>query len=426
LAYQLEVYNNDTGVRLHKWWYTAAETNCSSDTSCQVSPSALASLTNGSYRWRIQDYGAYGYGPWTPYAYFTLNAACYTLTTAVNPTGSGTVNASPVQNCTGGYLAGTVVQLTAAPATGYAFANWSGDASGTTNPVSVTMNANLNVTANLRGVTLIAPANTLTAWDNTFSWNGLSGALNYQLEVYDDTSGVRLLKQWFSAAETNCSSDTSCQVSPSALASLANGSYRWRVQEFGPYGYGAWSPYTYFTLNAACYTLTTAVNPPGSGTVNVGTAQNCTGGYLAGTVVQLTAAPATGFAFASWSGDASGTTNPVSVTMNANLNVTANLRGVFLLAPEGTLTTWDETFYWTGFAEAAQYQLEVYDQTSGVRLFKQWFTAAAAACNTDTSCQVTPSALAGLANGNYRWRIQDYGAYGYGPWSQYLYFTLNR
>jgi uncharacterized repeat protein (TIGR02543 family) len=40
--------------------------------------------------------------------------------------------------------------------------------------------------------------------------------------------------------------------------------------------------------------------------------------------VQLTPIPNAGYQFASWSGDATGTTNPVSVTMDANKNITAN------------------------------------------------------------------------------------------------------
>ncbi|HUQ08875.1 MAG TPA: cellulase family glycosylhydrolase [Steroidobacteraceae bacterium] len=67
----------------------------------------------------------------------------YTLTTAVS--GSGTVTRSP--NATT-YSGGTVVTLTAAAASGNQFAGWTGDLSGTTNPQSVTMIANRNVTAN--------------------------------------------------------------------------------------------------------------------------------------------------------------------------------------------------------------------------------------------------------------------------------------
>lgn len=65
----------------------------------------------------------------------------YTLTVSAT---NGTVTKSPN---TATYSANAVVSLTAIPNAGYAFAGWSGDASGTANPSSVTMNGNRNVTA---------------------------------------------------------------------------------------------------------------------------------------------------------------------------------------------------------------------------------------------------------------------------------------
>jgi parallel beta-helix repeat protein len=49
--------------------------------------------------------------------------------------------------------------------------------------------------------------------------------------------------------------------------------------------------------------------------------------YIEGTTVQLTATPNSGYKFASWSSDASGSTNPVTVTMTSNKNITANFTG---------------------------------------------------------------------------------------------------
>lgn len=63
---------------------------------------------------------------------------------AVNAVGGGSVNASPSQ---GGYPAGTVVTLTATPAPNWIFSAWSGDVSGSANPLQVTMNANKSITA---------------------------------------------------------------------------------------------------------------------------------------------------------------------------------------------------------------------------------------------------------------------------------------
>ncbi|ABG59244.1 DUF6055 domain-containing protein [Cytophaga hutchinsonii] len=70
----------------------------------------------------------------------------YTLATTV--AGSGTV--SPAS---GTFNAGTTQTLTATAAAGYVFSRWSGDASGTANPLSITMNANKNITATFSSIT---------------------------------------------------------------------------------------------------------------------------------------------------------------------------------------------------------------------------------------------------------------------------------
>jgi|GEM_PF-3328726 len=72
-----------------------------------------------------------------------VQATC-SLEAAVDPVGSGSVAADPAE---GIYPWGTQVTLTAVPAKGYVFAYWSGDASGTANPTTVTMDADKSVTA---------------------------------------------------------------------------------------------------------------------------------------------------------------------------------------------------------------------------------------------------------------------------------------
>ena len=61
----------------------------------------------------------------------------------VNATSGGSVNPS-----TGTYNANEVVNVTATPDAGYQFDGWGGDASGTDNPLAVTMDANKTITAN--------------------------------------------------------------------------------------------------------------------------------------------------------------------------------------------------------------------------------------------------------------------------------------
>jgi hypothetical protein len=65
-------------------------------------------------------------------------------------------------------------------------------------------------------------------------------------------------------------------------------------------------------------TLTTAVNPPGSGSVSGG------GAYPRNTVVNIEAIPNPGWAFSSWSRPVTGSVNPTTVRMNRNKSVTAN------------------------------------------------------------------------------------------------------
>ena len=77
-----------------------------------------------------------------------------------------------------------------------------------------------------------------------------------------------------------------------------------------------------FTLTTSATNGSIALNPLG-------------GNYTTGTVVTVTANPNVGYAFANWSGNLTGSTNPATITMNTNKSVTAN----FISAPTYTLTT---------------------------------------------------------------------------------------
>ena len=148
------------------------------------------------------------------------NFATGTSTFTLNATGVNGTVAKLSNSAT--YTSGASVILTPAPTTGFVFSSWSGDATGTANPLTVTMNANKNITANFTAI-----------------------------------------------------------------------------------------PVGTFTLNVTAVNGTVVKNP------------NLIS-YANGATVQLTATPATGFVFTSWSGDATGSASPVTVTMNGNKNVTAN------------------------------------------------------------------------------------------------------
>lgn len=65
---------------------------------------------------------------------------------------NGTVTTNP-NSATGTFGNGASVTLTAIPATGYKFDGWSGDATGTTNPLTITMNVDKTITAMFSAIT---------------------------------------------------------------------------------------------------------------------------------------------------------------------------------------------------------------------------------------------------------------------------------
>ena len=77
------------------------------------------------------------------------------------------------------------------------------------------------------------------------------------------------------------------------------------------------------------YTLTPAVSPDATGSITLDPA---TGPYDEGTVVTVTAVPAAGYAFSSWTGNLSGSTNPTTITMDGDKFITA----IFTAAPTCT------------------------------------------------------------------------------------------
>ncbi len=89
----------------------------------------------------------------------------------------------------------------------------------------------------------------------------------------------------------------------------------------------------------AKYTLSTSTNPVGSGSIEVDKAT-----YWYGTQVTLTATPSPDYQFDYWSGDASGTSSSITITMGSNKSVVANF-----VIPRQTITYTmqpSDTGYW--------------------------------------------------------------------------------
>jgi PKD repeat protein len=320
-------------------------------------PDPYGSGTEANYIYSIYATYAPGGGP-----------TQYTLTT--NTVGQGSITLDPSG---GTYDAGTVVTVTANPSSGWQFDYWSGDLSGSTNPTNITMNADKSVTATFSetttaqtvGSTDVFGSSTTTAnrrampftmpEDGTISsvtmyHTGGSGSMI--LGVYDGegSPGNRLGV----TATTPVSASTDWQtINLQSPAFVAGGTTVWLAWVYesnpgiryetgspgrvdagvgwsggmpDPYGSSSQSNYIYSIYatytpggGPTQYTLTT--NTVGQGSV---TLDPPGGTYNEDTVVTLTANPSSGWQFDDWSGDLSGSTNPTTITMNANKTVTAN------------------------------------------------------------------------------------------------------
>ena len=256
----------------------------------------------------------------------TFNAAgvtTYTLNLITNLVNAGTITRNPNQT---NYVLNTQVAVTANPNAGYTFSNWSGDCSGTSATCTLTMNGNKSVTANFT-------ANTPAAVPHTF-----------RLRTTDSSTGavvVGAAVSLIAAGQSHTLGPTDASGYSSTITLPEGTTYSGTVtksgyqnRNFGAHpvtsAYGSnyvltvdLTPTT--TPPPATYTLTTYINPAGSGTIgrSISGVTN-SGPYASGALVTLAANRDEGYTFSNWSGDCSGTSATCTLTMNGNKSVTAN------------------------------------------------------------------------------------------------------
>jgi hypothetical protein len=206
------------------------------------------------------------------------------FTLSVSSAGGGSIMLNPPG---GDYASNTVVSLAAVPNPGWTFLKWLGDADGSDISTNVTVTRNKSVQA-VFGTTL-----------STTAAGGGSVALNPPGGVYPYGSVVQLsaipssgnqFGIWGNAASGN--------VNP--LSFLVTNANQTVSALFGPVGNG----------QAAL-----TVIPVGRGQITVSPQANA---YPTGSDAVITAVPDAGQSFIDWSGDASGTTNPLSLTLDAS------------------------------------------------------------------------------------------------------------
>jgi hypothetical protein len=206
------------------------------------------------------------------------------------------------------YDAGTVVSLTAAPANGYHFVNWTGNVDTIANVnvaiTTITMNGDYSITANFVAVydltiSSTAGGSVTTPGEGTF--------------IYDTGTVVSLVANPLNGYYfINWTGDVStvANVNAASTTITING---------------------YYSITAtfvAVYDLTISsttggwVTLPGEGAFT----------YDAGTVISLTATPASGYQFVNWTGDVGTIANindaSTTITMNGDYSIKANFEAI--------------------------------------------------------------------------------------------------
>ncbi|PQJ97192.1 InlB B-repeat-containing protein [Chromatium okenii] len=214
--------------------------------------------------------------------------ATYSITATANPTASGSISCSPNP-----VTSGNTANCTATPNTGYTFANFSGDCTGST-CVLTNVTTNKNVTANFTAVTY-----SITATANPTAGGSISCSPN------PVASGA----------------DANCTATPNAGYALSN---------FSGDCSGTTCVLTHVTAAKAVtanftplYSITATANPSAGGSIS------CSPNPVtSGNTANCTATPNTGYTFVNFSGDCTGSTC-VLTNVTANKTVTANFTATY-------------------------------------------------------------------------------------------------
>jgi hypothetical protein len=213
--------------------------------------------------------------------------------TVITP-GGGSVGFFPAAYSSSNLFASnTLVTITASPSNGWSFMGWLGDLSGTNPSAGLLVNRDLAAEA-LFGTTVVS--NALGSGQIEFSPQVPIYPFDTTVEATAVPQTGNYFIKWAGALSGSNNPNAILIASASPVVTAL----------FGP-------------LTAGQYALT--VQPQGDGTVEASPFAN---EYGSGTVVTLTAVAGSGQSFTGWGGNASGSQNPLTVTMSQSQVITAS------------------------------------------------------------------------------------------------------
>jgi hypothetical protein len=236
-----------------------------------------------------------------------------TLTVDVSPGDSNIEvdgNAPSSYPATYTFAEGASVNLEAVPASGYYFANWSGDFSESENPITITMDSDQAVTANFTQTAYTLAVSVSPSGGGNIETDGTAPSSYPFTYTFAEGRSVNLEAiPAYSPNFINWSGDLSSSENPTTITMDSNKAVTANFTQI-------------------IYTLTVDVSPGDSNIEVDGTAPPlypATYTFTAGTSVNLEAVPASGYYFANWGGDLSGSENSTTITMDSDKEATANL-----------------------------------------------------------------------------------------------------
>jgi methionine-rich copper-binding protein CopC len=230
----------------------------------------------------------------------------YSLTVGV--TGSGSTSPMAGQHT---YAAGAVISISATPAGGYHFVNWTGNVGSVANvnaaSTTITMNSNYSITANFEQTAVTYYTLTVAATGGG-SINPTVGQHSYAagtvVPIIASATGGYYFVNWTGSV------GTIANVNAASTTITMNGNYSITAN--------------FAVIPAGQYSLTISsgvggsVTTPGEGTFI----------YGSGTVVNLVATPSGSYEFVNWTGNVGTIANvnaaSTTITMNGNYEITAN------------------------------------------------------------------------------------------------------
>jgi hypothetical protein len=221
-----------------------------------------------------------------------------TLSTSSNPDSGGTINPA-----SGTYDKGVGVDIVATPASGYRFDHWEGSASGQSPTLHLTMDGNKNLTAYFTKTYIVSVSSTPA---NSGSVSPNDGTYDEGKEVTLAATPAEYYKFNGWSGDASGSSDHLTMTMDSNKTIVAS-------------------------FVKLTYTVQTQVDASGGGTVDP-----ASGTFEAGTHVNITATPASGYRFDHWGGSTTSTTNPLSLLVDGEKTVTAYFTKTYTLTVSGS------------------------------------------------------------------------------------------